>query len=108
MVPEAPSAVDQEEAAANAKVKIRLAERIPRAVFRDQPVETVVKAIGEMGNFPIRFDEDALDEEGISIETPVTVNRADASLDDLLKAGLEQAKLAYRIEKGGITVFPAK
>lgn len=100
--------VDQRQESANAEVKIRLAERIPRFVFREKPLEAVLEAVGQLGNISLRVDEEAIAQKGISLKTTVTVDRADASLDDILKDALSKTKLAYRIEKGGVWIFPAQ
>ena len=105
--PEQP-VIDQREQSANAEVKIRLAERIPRFIFREKPLGAVLEAVGQLGNISLRVDEAALAQKGISLKTTVTVDRADASLDDILKDALSKTKLAYRIEKGGVWIFPAQ
>jgi len=80
-----------------------LAARHP-VELKDAPLENAADYFGELLGTRVRLDKTALDDEGISTDTPVTLPRAEVPVASALSLTLEQLGLAWAREKGDIVI----
>jgi len=66
--------------------------------FADQPLVDVREYLSELHNIPIIFDEVAMNDVGISTDTPVTLNLGGVTLDMALRLMLEPLQLEAIVE----------
>lgn len=66
--------------------------------FQDQPLTDVVTFLADFHNIPIIIDTEALTEEGIATDTPVTRTLTGIKLRSALKIILQPLQLSYVIE----------
>ncbi len=66
--------------------------------FQDQPLTDVVTFLADFHNIPIIIDTEALTEEGIATDTPVTRTLTGVKLRSALKIILQPLQLSYVIE----------
>jgi hypothetical protein len=71
-----------------------------------QPVAAVLEALGEQAGFELRVDRPALKQAGLTLDRRVTFSVSEVSLDELLRAALEPAGLAFRREGKTVHVVP--
>lgn len=72
------------------------------------PVGPLIKTLGKKLELDVRIDEEAIKAAGLSLKTEVNVNVKDATADELLKAVLTPAGLAFDRRGNAIEVRPAK
>ncbi len=66
--------------------------------FADSPLTEVVDYLKDLHNIEIVIDEAALNDEGISTDSPITLQLAGISLKNALKLMLEPLQLTYVVE----------
>jgi len=66
--------------------------------FQDQPLTDVITFLADFHNIPIILDKEALQEEGIATDTPVTQTLTGVKLRSALKIILQPLQLSYIIE----------
>ncbi|TXT33036.1 MAG: hypothetical protein FD138_1976, partial [Planctomycetota bacterium] len=66
--------------------------------FQDQPLTDVISYLADFHNIPIIIDNEALTEEGIATDTPVTRTLTGVKLRSALKIILAPLQLSYVIE----------
>lgn len=66
--------------------------------FNAQPLSQVMKFFSDQYNIPIVIDDQALEEENITQEEPITINLPEVSFRSALKLILEPLNLTYVIE----------
>jgi hypothetical protein len=72
------------------------------------PLDKLLATLERKLDIKIRIDQAAIDKAGIKLGQSVSVKVEQATLDQLLKAVLAPAKLAFRHEGKGIVVEPTK
>jgi hypothetical protein len=72
------------------------------------PVGPLIKTLGKKLDLEVRIDEDAIKAAGLSLKTEVNVNVKNATADELLKAVLTPAGLAFDRHGKTIKIRPAK
>ncbi len=72
------------------------------------PVGQLIKTLGKKLDLDVQFDDEAIKAAGLSLTTEVNVNVKDATADELLKAVLAPAGLAFDRQGKTIRVRPAK
>jgi hypothetical protein len=72
------------------------------------PVGQLIKTLGKKLDLDVQIDEEAVKAAGLSLTTEVRVNVKDATADELLKAVLAPAGLAFERQGMTIRVRPAK
>ncbi len=85
-------------------VAARLAEPVPQFAVSDTPLGQAVALLAQLGGVPVTFDPWALESLGVSLRTPVSVRRNDATLATLLETVLAERGLVYIAESGQIVV----
>jgi hypothetical protein len=87
-----------------AKIAARLNTPIPGLSFTATPLVDAVAPLAILGNVPITFDPDALQELGVSLRDPITMNLSAKTVGKSLEAILAGRKLAYVMDSGHILV----
>src|SRR5262249_14371636 len=72
--------------------------------FKDAPLSQVIDDLREANGINIAIDQRALVEDGISLETPVTLTLEQVSLKSALNLILKQASLTYVVKDEVIQV----
>ncbi|HKD37092.1 MAG TPA: STN domain-containing protein [Pirellulales bacterium] len=72
------------------------------------PVGQLIKTLGKKLDLDVQIDEEAIKAAGLSLGTDVKVNVKDATADELLKAVLAPAGLAFERQGKTIRIRPAK
>jgi hypothetical protein len=72
--------------------------------FKDKPFQSVIDFLQEATGQPIILDKKALDEAGVTYETPITLNLRNVATKTLLKRILADHGLAYVIKEEAIQV----
>jgi hypothetical protein len=72
--------------------------------FKDTPLQQVIAHFHEVLNLPIVLDRDALAEEGIAMDRPITMSLEEVSAKSILSVILHGVHLALIIEDGTVTV----
>jgi hypothetical protein len=72
------------------------------------PVGQLIKTLGKKLDLDVQIDDEAVKAAGLSLTTEVNVNVKDATADELLKAVLAPAGLAFERQGKSIRVRPAK
>jgi hypothetical protein len=83
----------------------KLSQRLT-AEFIDTPLKDVLQFLSEQSNVQIFLNRKMIENEGLSLDDPVTINLKNVRLDMLLDLALEQASsnsLAY-VERDGILI----
>ncbi len=75
--------------------------------FTDTPLTDVVKFLADYHKIPIILDADALKDEGIAIDTPVTRTLTEVKLRSALKTMLQPLELGYVIEDDVLKITTA-
>lgn len=92
-------------AATPAEAKIRQALGAPVAVgFAAVPLKDCLKILQESQEVKISVNEQALEDEGVDLDQPVTLEVAGVSLHEVLKRLLEPMKLTFVIENDELMV----
>ena len=85
----------------SSKAEERIASELDKQTdldFQDQPLTDVVSFLADLHNIPIIIDTEALQEEGIATDTPVTRTLTGVKLRSALKIILQPLQLSYVIE----------
>lgn len=85
----------------SSKAEERIAAELDKQTdvdFQDQPLTDVVSFLADFHNIPIIIDTEALTEEGIATDTPVTRTLTGVKLRSALKIILQPLQLSYVIE----------
>ena len=85
----------------SSKAEDRIAAELDKQTdvdFQDQPLTDVVTFLADFHNIPIIIDNEALTEEGIAPDTPVTRTLTGVKLRSALKIILQPLQLSYIIE----------
>lgn len=72
--------------------------------FKEAPLRKVLEDLRAWKNINVFVDQRALDEEGISLDRPVTIALEQVSLRSALNLMLGQANLAARVQEGVVVI----
>lgn len=78
-------------------------QRITLQVY-DSPLEEVAQQLSEMLEVPIRIDSRALDDVGLTTDTPVTMQAIDVRAQGVFWRMLKELDLTYRIDRHGLEI----
>lgn len=112
-VPPAQENVEPDEAPpALPVVKIDLAAALSQQVLafdqpKPAPLEQLLVQVESLAGVPIQFDRAQLGENGNKLDTPVSVRLEKVSVEEILKALLDQAGLTFRLEEDRVRIVPA-
>jgi hypothetical protein len=84
------------------KLVARLNEHIQKISLTKMPLGDAVQLVAAVGALPVSFDPDALDELGVSLHDPVTVESAGDTVATLLDKVAAARGLARAVENGQI------
>lgn len=90
--------------AAAAKTSARPGKQVYSLAVEEQPLKAVLEALSERAGFEVRVDREALEQAGLTLDRRVTFSVTEVSLDDLLRAALEPAGLAFRREGKAVVI----
>jgi hypothetical protein len=75
---------------------------------QEKPAAAVLQGLAKELKLDLRIDRRALQEAGISLESPVSLSVKDATIDELLREVLRSVGLAFRRRGTVVEVFPAE
>jgi hypothetical protein len=75
-----------------------LSVEVPALEVADQPLIEFVRAIESMAGVAVTFDLDAMQRLGVGLDDPISVRVVDASLTDILRAGLAERGLDLAVD----------
>ncbi len=108
---EAPAAADEAgqkpaaaEAAADDKIEPRLADKLPDIQLVQTPLGQAIDTLSALSNLPIAIDPDALIAVGASLDDPVSVHLAHATVGEILEKILAARKLGFVAEGSRLLV----
>ena len=85
-------------------VEARLAEKIPEIELPEVPLAHAVGLIAGMSTLPITLDPDAMQQLGVALTDPVSVQLKEATVGEILEAMLSPHDLAIVVEDGHVLV----
>jgi hypothetical protein len=88
----------------DADVSARLEDRVVGFEWIDKPLGTGVEQLSAMLGVPATFDVDALEQLGVGLDDPVSVNLRQTSVGGILEAMLARRGLVYVVADGLILV----
>jgi hypothetical protein len=84
----------------------RRGKQVYSLAVEEQPLKAVLEALRDRAGFELRIDREALEQAGLTLDRRVTFSVTEVSLDDLLKAALGPAGLAFRREGKAVIIVP--
>lgn len=75
---------------------------------QEKPAAAVLQGLAKELKLDLRIDRQALQEAGISLESPVSLSVKDATIDELLREVLRSIGLTFRRRGSVVEVFPAE
>ncbi len=84
------------------KLKAQLDEPIQKLSLKNMPLGDAVQLVAAVGALPVTLDPDALEELGISLRDPITVEAADGNVATLLDKIAATRNLARVVENGQV------
>ena len=73
------------ESPVDRKLRVMLSEPVQKISLSNMPLEDAVNVAASIAAINVSFDPDAMEELGVSLRDPVTIEAADATVDSLLK-----------------------
>ncbi|WP_146115739.1 MULTISPECIES: hypothetical protein [Pirellulaceae] len=70
----------------------------------DMPLDQVTRVITQRTGIPMRIDERALEDVGLSTDTPVTFNLPEVAAETLLYLMLKELDLVYMMDTGSVLI----
>ncbi len=70
----------------------------------DRPLDEVVEIITQKTGIPMRIDNRALEDVGLSVDTPITFNLPEVAADTLLYLMLKELDLVYIMDTGSVVI----
>jgi hypothetical protein len=92
------------KAKAEVEVRARLAVRIPQIDLPQMPLADAVALLAGMGNVPVSFDPDAMQELGVTSRDPVSVSLSNKTVGVALGTIVASRKLACVLDGGQVLV----
>ena len=89
------------------KIQRTLNDRI-EINMKDVPLSSVIEFIGTTTDMPFFIDVQALDEENITPDEPVSITRKDTKVCDVLTQILEPLQLTYRVDLEAVFITSKK
>jgi hypothetical protein len=78
---------------------------IPISVnFRDKPLKEALLEIGRMAKLDIRFDDESLREEGVNLDSPVSLALEQVKVKSTLNLLLDACRLSYVLENDVVKI----
>jgi hypothetical protein len=84
------------------KLVAQLSEPIQKLTLKNMPLGDAVRLVAAVGSLPVTFDPDALEELGISLHDPITVESADGKVGPLLDKIAAARGLERTVENGQV------
>jgi hypothetical protein len=82
--------------------------RIERLAVQEKPIGPVLHQLADRLKFDLQMDEKAIAAAGISLDTRVSINVEDATVDDILGALLKTTGLTFHRDQNTVVITPAK
>lgn len=96
---------DDQDQALRLRIEQTLNERLEGCIFENVPLSGLLKSLSETMDIDIIIDEKAFDNEGISPDEPVTINRKGmVKIKDVLRQALNPLDCTYTFEYGALVV----
>jgi len=89
-------------AALDPRLKSRLAEPVQKISLPNMPLGKAVHTVEMMGAISVSFDPDAMEELGVSLHDPVTIDTSDATVATLLDKIAAARNMVQVVENGQI------
>ena len=84
------------------ELRAKLSMPIPGITLPNQPLAKAVQDISAIGNLSVSFDTDALEELGVSLHDPISIDVANTTVAKVLKEIAAKRKLMPVIENGQV------
>ena len=97
-----PPAVDVKPHVVDPKVQAKLDDPIAKMSLPNIPLADAVQLISAMSNLPVSFDPDAMEELGVSLHDPISIEVAKATVGKALEEIAAKRNLASVVENGQI------
>jgi RNA polymerase sigma factor (sigma-70 family) len=96
---------DNQDQAGKLRIEQKLNEALDGFASNNQPLSLVLEKLSETMGIDIIIDDKALDNEGISPDEPVTINRrGSVKVKDVLRQALNPLDCTYTFEYGALVV----
>ncbi|HEY2251020.1 MAG TPA: redoxin domain-containing protein, partial [Planctomycetaceae bacterium] len=83
----------------------RSLEKPTQVEFRDLALQDCINYLGEFHGIKVSVDKQALEEEGVALDQPVTLKVGGVSFRSVLKLLLEPSELTYVIENDALSII---
>ncbi len=91
--------------ARNTDLRTRIALKQPASIeFTETPLGLAIDTLGEQHNVQIYFDKRSIQDLGITMDDPVSLNLEDVPLEMVLDLILREFRLDYRVRNGVILI----
>ena len=89
------------------RLKEQLEQRVEHVDFEDAPLSDLVTFLSEVSGLRIHIDKEALSEEGVSTDTPVSLELKNQSVRTILRLALKPLLLQAIIHEGRLEITNA-